>query len=405
VIFRAKYALVAPGEVRTDVRLEIDGNLITSFNTGYVPGSPAADYNFGTAVIMPGLVNAHCHLELEFCGGQVPYNGSFMDWLQSIRDLKRERGGTATAYPRDSIKQLLAAGCTTVVDHHATQLDWGAMAGCGLRHVPFKEYFEFNNHQPDTDHLGSQAARGFAPHAPYTASLEIARACRELANRQQLPLSVHLSEIPGEIEFIRTGENEQIIQLLKHAGAYDQSFHGTGKTPIRLYADEGILNGPTYAVHVNYLADGDLDVLADFKPTVVYCPRSHAFFHHPEHPLPHYLAAGVPVALGTDSLASNDQLSPLNEAALVRQRFPAVAPAAVMDMITGAGARPLGWDGKLGRLEPGFLADFAVFRLDGDPGCGFAELFDAAIERSQAELTMVDGVIRHAKTGQPVRPS
>ncbi|MBN2082043.1 amidohydrolase family protein [bacterium] len=404
MIFRAKYALVAPGEVRTDVRLELDGNRITSFNTGFVPGSPAADYNFGTAVILPGLVNAHCHLELEFCGGQVPYNGNFMDWLQAIRDLKRARGNTATAFPRDSIKQLLAAGCTTVVDHHATQLDWGAMSGCGLRHVPFKEYFEFNNHEPDADHLSSQAAQGFAPHAPYTASLEIARTCRELANRRHQPLSVHLSEIPGEIEFIRTGDSAQIIQLLKAADAYDAGFHGTGKTPIRLYADEGILNGPTYAVHVNYLADGDLQVLADFRPTVVYCPHSHAFFRHPPHPLPQYLEAGVPVALGTDSLASNDRLSPLHEAALVRRRFPQIAAAKLMELITSAGAEPLGWQGRLGRLEPGLLADFAIFKLDGDPGRGFTELFDAVLDDGQAALTMVDGIIRHTTVNPPNKP-
>jgi cytosine/adenosine deaminase-related metal-dependent hydrolase len=309
VIFRAKYALVGAGEVRTDVRLEVDGNHITDFTSGFYPGPMAADYDFGEAVILPGLVNPHCHLELEFCGGQVPYNGSFTDWLQKIRDLKNGRGGQATTDPRASIQSLLASGCTAVVDHHATDLDWEAVAESGIRYIPMREFFQFDNHAPDAEDMQRRAQRGFAPHAPYTASLEVARACRQLSNRAALPMSVHLSEIPAEIEFIRDGRSADIVQLLKQADSYDASFRGTGKSPIRLYADEGLLDGPTYTIHVNYVDDGDLEILADLKPTVVFCPRSHSFFRHGPHPIARFLAAGIPVALGTDSLASNERLS------------------------------------------------------------------------------------------------
>lgn len=396
VIFRAKYALVSAGEVRTEVRLEVDGNRITDFTSGYYPGSMAADYDFGEAVILPGLVNPHCHLELEFCSGQVPYNGNFVQWLQEIRDLKNGRGGRATADPSESVNSMLARGCTTVVDHHATELDWEVLDGCGIRYVPLREFFQFDNHAPDAEAMHRQARRGFAPHAPYTASLEVARACRELSNRADLPMSVHLSEIMSEIEFIRDGESADIVQLLRQADSYDESFRGTGKSPIRLYADEGLLDGPTYTIHVNYLAEGDLDVLASLKPTVVYCPRSHAFFQHRPHPITSYVAAGIPVALGTDSLASNEKLSPLHEAALVRERYPEVDAADVFGAITTRGLAPLGWERKLGRIEPGHLADFAVFSLAGDPGPDFAALLDAAISTGEAALTVVDGVIRHS---------
>lgn len=396
MIFRAKYALVGPGEVRTDVRLEMDGNRITDFSSGFYPGSMAADYDFGEAVIMPGLVNPHCHLELEFCSGKVPYNGSFTEWLQKIRDLKSSRGGRASAAPLESIKSLLACGCTTVVDHHATELDWEALESCGIRYLPLREYFQFNNHAPDAQAMLGKAHRGFAPHAPYTASLEVARTCRELSNGAQLPMSVHLSEIPAEIGFIRDGESAEIVKLLKQADSYDESFRGTGKSPIRLYADEGLLDGPTYAIHVNYFDDGDLDVLADLKPTVVFCPRSHSFFRHTTHPIASYLAAGVPVALGTDSLASNQRLSPLHEAGLVRENYPQVDAADVFKAITTRGLAPLGWNRRLGRIEPGQLADFAVFSLAGDPGPGFAALLDAAIAVGESSLTVVDGVIRHS---------
>lgn len=401
MIFRAKYALVAPGEVRTDVRLEVDGNHIISFSSGFAPGSQAADYNFGDAVIVPGLVNAHCHLELEFCSGQVPFNGSFTDWLQTIRDLKSARNGTASANPRESIKAMLAAGCTTVADHHATNLDWAAMADYGLRHIPFREFFQFDNHDPDRGAMAHLAERGYAPHAPYTASLEVARACRELSDKASLPMSVHLSEITDETAFIRDGKNKEIIELLKQADSYDETFRGTGKSPIRYFADEGLLDGPTYAIHVNYLDDGDLELLSALKSTVVFCPRSHAFFGHPRHPLPRFIDAGVPVALGTDSLASNSRLSPLHEAALVREDYPEVSAEDVFGAITSRGLEPLGWERRLGRLEPGYLADCSVFALNGDPGADFAALLDAVIDRGEAAMTMVDGVIRHSTVALP----
>lgn len=401
MIFRAKYALVGPGEVRNDVRIEVDGNRIISLSSGFSPGSLAADYNFGEAVFVPGLVNAHSHLELEFCSGQVPFNGSFIDWLQTIRDLKAARNGTASAFPRDSIQELLAAGCCTVADHHATNLDWEALANCGLRYIPFREFFQFDNHDPDRGAMAHLAERGYAPHAPYTASLEVARACRELSDQAGLPMSVHLSEITGEITFIRDGDNVEIVKLLKQGDSYDSAFAGTGKSPIRYYADEGLLDGPTYAIHVNYLDDGDLELLAALKATVVFCPRSHAFFAHSRHPLPRYLEAGVPVALGTDSLASNSRLSPLHEAALVRANYPEVSAEAVFAAVTVRGLEPLGWERRLGRLEPGYLADLAVFSLDGDPGGDFAALLDAIISRGESTITMVNGVIRRSTVVLP----
>jgi cytosine/adenosine deaminase-related metal-dependent hydrolase len=275
------------------------------------------------------------------------------------------------------------------------------MASCGLRHIPFREFFQFDNHDPDRGAMAHLAERGYAPHAPYTASLEVARACRELSNQAGLPMSVHLSEISDEISFIRDGEGAEIIKLLRQANSYDEAFRGTGKSPIRYFADEGLLDGPTYAIHVNNLADGDLELLSALKPTVVFCPRSHAFFNHPRHPLPQYLDAGVPVALGTDSLASNSRLSPLHEAQLVRQSYPEVNAEDLFAAITLRGLEPLGWSRRLGRLEPGYLADFAVYALDGNPGKEFAALLDAVIDRGESSMTMVNGTVQYTKVTLP----
>lgn len=401
MIIRARYALLAPGEVRRDVRVELDGTRIAAISSGYSPVAARPDYDFGMAVIVPGLINPHAHLELEFCAGRVPFNGEFMDWLQTIRDIKRDNGGLATTYPEATLRQMAACGCTTVLDHHTTNLDWARIETFGLRYVPFREYFQFDNHAPDQERMRSQARSSFAPHAPYTASLEVAQACRRLADAAGLPLSMHLSEIRDEIAFIRDGKSVAIEKLLSLAQATDPQWQGTGMSPVKYFAESGLLSGPTYCVHVNYLEPGDLELLSALKPTVVFCPRSHAYFRHATHPIRQYLAAGVPVAVGTDSLGSNDRLSPLHEVALVRQRYPDVKSEDLFAAITTRALEPLGWTGYLGRLEPGFLADLAVFKLPGDPlayvrhGAEFPALFDAIIAEGQAQLTVCNGRVVH----------
>jgi aminodeoxyfutalosine deaminase len=403
VIVRAKYGLLAPGEVRRDVRLEIDGERIVSVSSGYTPGAMRPDYDFPDGVIIPGLVNAHTHLELEFCAHRVPYNGCFVDWLQRIRDLKRIRGSVTSPAPRASLRGLAAAGCTTVLDHHTSELNWEAINECGLRYLAFRELFQFDNHAPDINRLRLIRHDSFAPHASYTASIEIAKAARLLADEQSLPVSMHLSEIKEELSFIRDGESETIRRLLEMAQAYDTGWCGSGSSPIAYFAANGILNQRSYTVHVNYLDEGDLEILADLKPTVVFCPRSHAFFGHEDHPAGRYLEAGVPLALGTDSLASNDRLSPLYEAALVREKYPEVSAADLFAAITGRALGPLGWETELGKLEPGCLGDFAIFELNGDPAAAlpkeerFAALFDAVIEREDAILTVMGGNVIHVE--------
>lgn len=391
MIIKAKYALLAPEELRTDVCLLVDGNRITDVISGYSPRVVMPDYDLGLAVITPGFVNAHAHLELEFCAGQIDFDGNFINWLQAVRDAKRARGNRLSFSPRESLRKLMASGCTTVYDHHTVDMNWDVLENFGPRYVGFHEFFMFNNHNPPVSEMSQQVRHSTAPHAPYTASLEVARACREIADERGYPLSIHLAEIPEELEFIQNGRSETIRNLLAMAKAEDPEFAGTGRTAIRLYTDEGILTPQTLAVHMAYLGEGDMELVSEIKPTIVYCPRSHAYFSRDAHPLERYLEAGIPVALGTDSLASNRQLSMLYEAALVRQLHPEVAAADVFRMLTTAGHRPLGNERSNGMLEPGCIADLAVFPLESDPGQDFTALFDAILNSGGSLMTMVGG--------------
>jgi cytosine/adenosine deaminase-related metal-dependent hydrolase len=405
VIIKAKYALLAPGVVRQDVRIEVDGPRIVAVRSGFMTSAPSPDYVFGNAVITPGFTNAHSHLELEACLGRVPFNGNFIEWLQTIRDMKKVEDHVPEACPVASLRELAAAGCTTVLDHHQIGLDWQAVEEIGIRYFGFLELFQFNTHSPDIEQLRKQRRDSYAPHAPYSSSKEIAQSSRTLADEFGYPISVHLSEISEEVRFIRDGESEEIRKLLTASDSFDEGWRGTGLSPVAYYASLGMLNGPAYVIHTNYCEPGDLDLLAELKPTVVYCPYSHAFFGHPQHPLMNYINAGVSVAIGTDSVASNDALSPVREAALVHSRFPELALPELFAMTTSRGLGPLGWDGFLGKLEPGYMGDLAVFELDGDPGADFDTLFGAVLASGKSSLTLAGGRVVHSTVARRVASS
>jgi cytosine/adenosine deaminase-related metal-dependent hydrolase len=397
LIIKARYALAGPGDLRQNVQLETDGCRILSISEGYVHGAPECDIDFGNAVITPGFVNAHAHLELEFCRGLTSFDGSFVDWLQLVRDLKKQRGNELSSYPLASLQQLAASGCTTVLDHHTVELDWERIAQFGLRHLPLLECFEFNNDDPDGESIRRRAHYGYAPHAPYTASLAMAKVCRSLADEAGVPLSVHLSEFSGEIDFMQNGQDNDILELHRLAGTSNEEFFGTGRSPVRFYGEQGILDGTTLAIHVNYLTEGDLETLQRTQPTVVVCPRSHAYFGHPRHPLLQLLQEGINVALGTDSLASNDKLSPLHEAALLRRDFPELPTEQLFAMLTGNALRVIGREHELGRLHTSFLADLAVFRIPDNTALNFDAVFDAVLDSGESCLTICEGRILHAE--------
>jgi len=214
-----------------------------------------------------------------------------------------------------------------------------------------------------------------------------------LADRWGRPLSTHISEMKDEIEFIRSG-NEHVEKLLRKSDTYDEGWRGLGKTPIEYFYKLGLLNTRTYGVHINYWEDNDLYYLSASRLTPVFCPKSHRYFKHPRHPIEDYLRVGLKVALGTDSLASNDALSMLQEARLVIEDHPGIQMKDILDSITVNGLRPLGLHTRLGKIAPGRIADLTVWdSINGDTPDEV--IHEVIMHRESTLLTMANGVVRH----------
>jgi cytosine/adenosine deaminase-related metal-dependent hydrolase len=317
--------------------------------------------DLGDSVLTPGLIDAHAHLELTALAGRVSPGSSFAAWIGS---LLRERARLARPDFERGVRAGLAAlrrtGTTAVGDIDSSGASWRLARALGSNGVVYREWLDIWDAgrrarlfaRPGRFARRGQARVGLSPHAPYTTSDELLAAAARLARARSLPLAIHWAETSAEGDWLRHGTGPLAALL-------PASPHRRG---LERLERAGLLTPRTVLVHGNHPARGEPELLARRGVALVHCPGTHAFFAREGFPLARYLAAGVPLALGTDSLASNASLDMRREMALLREAFPRLAPAQVFAMATEGGARALG-RADLGHARPGAQADLAAWRL------------------------------------------
>ena len=373
----------------------------------------AAELGPGThytdAVIVPGFVNAHSHLEYAVYAGFGDGLGDFAEWITLHIQRKARIGWEEYVdIARFGAAQCLASGVTTVGDCSYSGATAVACADLGLRATVYLEVFgadpalaleHFAEIKERVGGFFSDRVRpGVSPHAPYSVSLDLYRACAELG----LPVATHLSESPAEIAYLMRGEGPW--------GAYsDLLVPHPGTTGTRLLADHDLLGDGVLAAHCVMLEQDEIDLLASTGTGVAHCPRSNAALGCGVAPLSELRAAGVRVGVGTDSPASApsfdffDELRSVLLSARARAQRPSVLSAAeTLELGTMGGARALGLDGEIGSLVLGKRADLAVLSLAGSPYApvedpAAAVVFGGSPERVLA--TFVDGEPRYEKGG------
>ena len=345
----------------------------------------AAVIDCGDALLMPGFVNAHTHLELTHLAGAVPPVSAgapdFADWLRRLLLETRRTGddaATVHAAVTAGSSASLRAGVTTVGDiTRLPHLTRPALRHGPLRVVSFGEVIAIGRlaglveqrltAATDPAHNSGRLTAAVSPHAPYTCNRQTLAACREAAARRDLRLCMHLAESEEEAQCTLHGTGP-LVDFLRAAGVWDDSVAIPGLSPIA-YADAaGLLTPRTMLAHMNYVSDADLTRLTGTGVHVAYCPRTHAAFRHAPHRFRDLRAAGVNVCIGTDSLASNPSLSVLEELRYLWRTFDDIRAAELLGMGTRGGAQALGLDSRVGSLEAGKQADLVAIPLPGDAG-------------------------------------
>jgi aminodeoxyfutalosine deaminase len=328
--------------------------------------------DLGNVAIIPGLVNAHTHLDLTGLHGHTPPGPDFTRWLRAVIDHRRtqtpEQNDAAIA---EGLAESLRFGTTLLGDISARGGSWSALSAADFpgRAVVFYELLGLSQARTADawqqagrwldEHPATQRCRpGLSPHAPYSVSQTLFQAAAARAQRAGFPLAVHLAEARDELELLEH-QRGPFVDFLKELGVWDPS--GLVKD-IRQVSSMNEHVRHFLIAHGNYLSPADVPR----HGSVIYCPRTHAAFGQAPYPLREYLAGGVRVALGTDSLASNPDLSVLAEACLVRELFPEMPGESILRMATLSGAEALGWEGETGSLTAGKSADLVVVRLPND---------------------------------------
>lgn len=335
----------------------------------------------GDTVILPGLVNAHTHLELSLNScGEAP-GGTFVEWILGLQSKRaaavgREPQEMYSAAVEAGIAQCLRFGVTSIGDiSQRAQITRAALRDGPLRCVSYGEVIglarrvtRFRELLPlatDRSHESEWLRIGISPHAPYTLDLPSFRETLQVARELKLPLATHLAETPHEREFLerQTGEFQQMWAIL---GQWSNDVQTFPAGPIDFAAEIGLLEYPSLLAHVNYCDEREMELLANGNASVVYCPRTHKFFDHPPHRWREMLARGINVAVGTDSCASSPDLNLVNDLRLLHQIAPDVPAEELWQMATIRGARAIEMADAVGSITARKAADFAVFSVSGD---------------------------------------
>jgi len=365
--------------------------------------------HFDDAVLMPGFVNAHSHIEYAVYGGFGDGLGDFAEWISLHIERKARIGWDEYVdIARLGSAQCLSSGITTIGDCSYSGAAVVACAELGLRATIYLEVFgadpvpaleSFAERRERVRGSFSERVRpGISPHAPYSVSLELYRAAAELG----LPVATHISESSSEVRYVTTGHGPW-------GGYSDLLVTPPGTTGTRLLAEHGLLGPDVVAAHCVMVDDEEIGLLAATQTGVAHCPRSNGALGCGVAPLAELREAAVRVGVGTDSPASApsfdffEELRSVLFAARARAQRPDVLSAdAALELGTLGSACALGLGGEIGSLVPGKRADLAVVSLEGsaylpveDPAA--AVVYGGAPERVLA--TFVDGEVRYERGG------
>jgi len=405
---RARCLFPVGGDPIPDGTVSMEGERIVACGAGVPPagclsgGTPAPQEirDLGNVAILPGLVNAHVHLDFSDLPAPLGHRGiGFADWIRCVMAFRQQparaerqpaarglaeslRGGVTAlgnivqpgepliASPIDVTALLeliaptadrVAAALQLAKAHLVGQTFLSAACWCGSCTAAPETGWQYNCHP----NVVCPAARtvGLSPHAPYSVHPDLLAAVVELSQRHKIPVAMHLAESPEELELLRHGGGP-LRALLEELGAWEATAIPREARPLdylrRLARAERAL-----VVHGNFLDDEEISLLgatAD-RMSVVYCPRTHDWFAHRDYPLEKLLAAGATVALGTDGRGSSPDLSLLGEMRCAAQKHPGVPLAAILRMATIAAARALGRETEIGSLAAGKRADLAIVAL------------------------------------------
>ena len=411
-VYTARWVLPIDGVPLEHGEVVIEDGVIAAVRPCRTPANQRRD--FGEAVLMPGLVNAHSHLEYTALRGfleDVP----FFPWIRALTAAKAALTADDWLWSaRLGAIESIAAGTTTLGDNTDAGVTMRVLAESGLRGVVYQELFGIDDREPVGPILDSLRAKvavhrrlasdrvlvGVSPHALYTIRPALFTAINAYVAEEGLPTSIHIAESPSESALTERGEGP-FAEMYARRGI---TWEAPKTTPTRYVADLGALGPTTLAVHCVHQTQADISLLAASGAAVIHCPKSNAKLGAGVAPLAAWLRTpGLHLGLGTDSAVSNNALDLFEEMRFalllqraVRQEVEVVTARDVVRMATLGGAEALGLAHQTGSLTPGKRADMIAVRLDRPHAVPATDPYAALVYTARADdvlCTLCDGEV------------
>ena len=380
MIIRARHVLPIEGPPIENGAVAIGGNRITAVGgaADLIAAQPGPVTDLGEVVLMPGLINAHCHLDYSMMRHAISPPKSFTEWVKRINALKRSLddddylGAIAKGFAESK-----RWGTTTIGNIESFPELMLRLPPSPLRTWWFHEMIDIRHRLPTERALVgaltffAASTRpldffGLSPHAPYTASATLYKLARDCACQLAMPLTTHVAESHEEFEMFRhkTGPLYEFLDGLQRPMA-----DCGGHSPFTYLWRSGSIDASWILVHMNELTDEDFDILANLPhgggPHIVHCPGSHRYFRHTTFQYQRLYDLGVNLCVATDSLASTDSLSLLEELRGLQKTNPWLTPEQLLQTVTVNPARALQSGHLLGKIAPGALADLIAIPSSG----------------------------------------
>ena len=378
VILRSRCVLPISAPPIENGAVVIDGERIAAVGTwDELKGRGGEVLDLGESVLMPGLINAHCHLDYTMMRRSISPQRSFTEWIRRINALKRSLSDDDYLEAiAKGFAELRKWGTTTVANIESFPELLLRMPAPPIRAWWFLEMIDIRHRETSEETMAGALSFfgerkgwidgfGLSPHAPYTASASLFELTSKAAGELGMPVTTHCAESREEWEMFRHGRGELHDFMLKLGRWMHDCQHG--RTPLAHLVSSGALSERWLLAHMNELGESDFEWLErqprSSRPSVVHCPGSHRYFRHAPFPLARLQEAGVNICLGTDSLASTDSLSMFEEMRQLARRHPWLNAQEILSMATLNGAKALGI--QAGRLEAGALADLIAIPFAG----------------------------------------
>jgi cytosine/adenosine deaminase-related metal-dependent hydrolase len=402
MIIRSRVVAPMAGEPIDDGAVVVEGNKVAAVGrfAEVQRDHCGGVLDLGEQILLPGLINAHCHLDYTCLRDKIDRGLAFVDWIMAINAAKAAlteddyidsitaglaealRFGTTSLLNLEAFSELLPR-----LPRPALRVWWCAEMIDVRKPVNALKVFEalLDSFRSRHDWLGGV---GLAPHAPYTASRQLYSDAWEIARKEGILFTTHLAESSEEMQMFRHARGPA-YDFLKSLG---RPMEDCGQqTPLSFVIGNRSVSARWIVAHLNELGEGDFELLKNApRFHVVHCPRSHTYFGHAPFALGRLRRLGFNICLGTDSLASNSSLSLFAEMRELLRKEPALSPREVLEMVTVNPAAALGQMDTLGQIGAGVYADLIALPAIGSSANPYESIvgFDGAIP-----WTMVNGAV------------